>query len=238
MSVVVATWNAEWATPSSDRGARISAVLANAAADILVVTEGVRALLPASGSVVEAGSDWGYGSQPSRRKVIVWSRYPLSCDAVSVGGATHGRLAVATAATPEGRLRVIGVCIPWRDAHVRTGRSDAQPWSEHLEYLDQLAEVLAGLEDVLPTVITGDFNQRVPRGRQPIAVAERLREVLAGWTIHTAGTLSYGPHIDHIATNGRLSLESVRDWPASDQRGRLSDHTGVACRLSYAGGPA
>lgn len=234
MNIAVATWNAEWATPSSDRGPRVSAVLANAAADVLVVTEGVRALLPAGGSVVDAGGDWGYGPQPTRRKVIVWSRFALSCDAVGEDGATRGRLAVVTVATPEGPMRVIGVCIPWRDAHVSTGRRDAQPWSEHLDYLDRLAERLAGLDDEVPTVIAGDFNQRIPRGRQPISVAERLREVLAGWTIHTAGTLPNGPHIDHIATNRRLVLESVWDWPAADEFGRLSDHAGVACRLAYA----
>jgi hypothetical protein len=103
-----------------------------------------------------------------------------------------------------------------------------------LDYLDRLAERLAGLDDEVPTVIAGDFNQRIPRGRQPISVAERLREVLAGWTIHTAGTLPNGPHIDHIATNQRLILESVRDWPAADDFGRLSDHAGVVCRLAYA----
>lgn len=233
MNIAVATWNAEWATPSSDRGPRVSAVLANAAADVLVVTEGVRALLPAGGSVVDAGGDWGYGPQPTRRKVIVWSRFALSCDAVGEDGATRGRLAVVTAATPEGPMRVIGVCIPWRDAHVSTGRRDAQPWTEHLDYLDRLAERLAGLDDEVPTVIAGDFNQRIPRGRQPISVAERLREVLAGWTTHTAGTLPNGPHIDHIATDQRLILQSVWDWPAADEFGRLSDHAGVACHLAY-----
>lgn len=238
MGIAVATWNAEWATPSSDRGPRISAILADANADIVVVTEGVRELLPIGGSVVDAGGDWGYGLQPSRRKVIVWSRFPLACDAVGTRGATRGRLAVATAATPEGPVRVVGVCIPWRDAHVRTGRGDAQPWSEHLDYLERLQGLLAGFDDEAPTVIAGDFNQRIPRAAQPLLVAERLGEVMAGWTVHTAGALPNGPHIDHIATNRRLVLESVRDWPASDHRGRLSDHAGVVCRLSYAPAPA
>jgi endonuclease/exonuclease/phosphatase family metal-dependent hydrolase len=234
MALSVATWNTEWATPGNDRGRRIAAILRTAGADIAVVTEGVRGLLPVGGSVVDAGGDWGYGLKADRRKVIVWSRYPLTLDLQGVGGATDGRLAVATAATPAGPLRILGVCIPWRDAHVNTGRSDARPWSEHMDYLDRLEVLLTQLDDGVPTVIAGDFNQRIPRGRQPMPVATRLNDVLANWKIHTAGVLPNGPHIDHIATDGQFVLESVRDWPGSDPIGRLSDHAGVACRLGYA----
>ena len=234
MNVSVATWNTEWATPGSDRGRRIAAILQAAGADIAVVTEGVGELLPAAGSVVDAGDDWGYGSKPHRRKVIVWSRYPLTLDFVGVEGATRGRLAEALAETPAGPVRILGVCIPWRDAHVNTGRKDASPWSEHLDYLDRFEVLLSELDDAVPTVIAGDFNQRIPRDRQPIRVAERLGEVLADWRIHTACALPNGPHIDHIATNRRFALESVSDWPASDHLGRLSDHAGVVCRLGYA----
>lgn len=233
MTVSVATWNAEWATPGG-RGSRISAVLNAAAADVVVLTEGVRELLPADGFVVDARDDWGYGPQPSRRKVIVWSHFPMTCEAVGEAGATRGRLAVTLVQTPQGPLRVVGVCIPWRDAHVSTGRGDARPWSEHLDYLDRLEQLLPTLDDHTPTVIAGDYNQRVPRGRQPVAVADRLREVFAGWTLHTAGALPHGPHIDHIAADRRLVLDAVRDWPASDDLGRLSDHAGVVCRFSFA----
>ena len=236
MSISVMTWNAEWATPSSDRGRRIASIVEAAGADIAVVTEGVRDLLPATGSVIDAGDNWGYGPKPERRKVIVWSRYPLTLDLTGADGGTHGRLAVATAATPAGPLRILGVCIPWRDAHVNSGRGDASPWSEHMDYLDRLEVLLAELDQDVPTVIAGDFNQRIPRVRQPVRVAERLNKVLAGWAIHTAGEFPNGPHIDHIATDRWLILESARDWPASDHLGRLSDHAGVVCRLTVAGG--
>jgi endonuclease/exonuclease/phosphatase family metal-dependent hydrolase len=232
--ISVMTWNTEWATPGSDRGRRISAILQTAGADIAVVTEGVRELLPSTGIAADAGGDWGYKPQPARRKVIVWSRHPLRLDFAGVEGATCGRLAVATAETANGPVRVVGVCIPWRDAHVNTGRADAKPWSEHMDFLDRLQVLLADLDRV-PTVIAGDFNQRIPRGRQPIRVAERLQDVLGDWMIHTAGALPNGPHIDHIATNRELVLESTRDWPAFDHLGRLSDHAGVSCRFRFAG---
>ena len=234
MAITVANWNTEWKTPKSEAGRRIAAILDASGSDIIVVTEGVRDLLPAQGFTVDAGPDWGYALEASRRKVIVWSRYPLTLDFVGVEGATRGRLAVATAETPAGPVRIVGVCIPWRDAHVNTGRNDAQPWSEHLNFLDHLEQILPRLDDEIPTIIAGDFNQRIPRDRQPLRVADRLNNVLADWTIHTAGALPNGPHIDHIATNRRLVLESVDDWPASDHLGRLSDHAGVVCRLTDA----
>jgi len=232
--ISVMTWNTEWATSTGDRGRRISAILHTAGGDIAVVTEGVRELLPSIGSAVDAGSDWGYGPHRARRKVIVWSPHPLKLDFTGVEGATRGRLAVATAETQEGLVRVVGVCIPWRDAHVSTGRADAEPWSEHMDFLDRLQVLLAELDDRVPTVIAGDFNQRIPRVRQPIRVAERLNAVLAGWSVHTAGPLPNGPHIDHIVTNRWLLLESRNDWPSSDHVGRLSDHAGVACRFTAA----
>lgn len=231
VQLTVTTWNTQWATLKTDRGHRVAKTLSAPDSDIIVVTEGVRNLLPREGQAVDAGDDWGYSPKPDRRKVIVWSRFPLSLDSVAEAGAARGRLAVATAETPEGAVRVIGVCIPWRDAHVSTGRSDAGAWSEHLEYLDQFQELLNGLDNAVPTVIAGDFNQRIPRVQQPIRVAERLAQVLTDWKIHTTGAFEHGPHIDHIASNDHLGCQDATDWSGIDGLGRLSDHSGVSCRL-------
>lgn len=238
VNISVATWNTQCATLSSERsrGLRIASFLGTVGADVVVVTEGVRELLPAGGSTVDAGDNWGNGPKSSQRKVVVWSRFPLSCDRVGDSGATRGRLAVATATTPAGPVRIVGVCIPWRGAHVTAGRGDAELWSEHLDFLDQFEDLLSEFNDAVPTVIAGDFNQRIPRYREPVRVSDRLRGILAAWTIHTSGVLPHGPHIDHIATGRKLALESVEDWSASDHLGRLSDHAGVICRLAVTGG--
>ncbi len=233
-ALAVATWNAQWAALKTDRGSRVAAKLRSTDADVIVVTEGVRGLLPADGDAIDAGPDWGYAPKPDRRKVIVWSRFPLAIEKVGAEGATLARLAVATTATAGGPVRIIGVCIPWRDAHVTTGRSDASPWSEHLDYLDRLEDLLGTFDASVPTVIAGDFNQRIPRVSQPVRVSARLAEVLAGWTAHTAGPMTYGPHIDHIATSAHLTCRSASDWPNTDDVGRLSDHSGVSCRFDLA----
>lgn len=228
--IVVATWNTEWAPAKGARTAAVRDRLASTAADILVVTEGRQSLLPDGGHVIDVGDDWGYGVQPDRRKVLIRSRWPVSEVYRATTGGAAGRVATLIAATPEGPIRIVAVCIPWSSAHVSTGRKDATSWSEHLDCLDRLDELAAGFDPAIPTVVAGDFNQRLPRTRQPKAVADRLVDVIgARWTIHTAGDVEHGPLIDHIASD--LACTGLSTWPGRTDEIRLSDHSGVACRL-------
>ncbi len=227
--ITVATWNTGWAPSAGRRGPLVRARLADTTADILVVTEGRRGLLPDGGYVVDAGDDWGYGQQRDRRKVLLRSRWPLSdVDRLTTGGGA-GRVVTALTAAPGGPVRILAVCIPWDRAHVSTGRRDATAWSEHLDCLDQLEVLAARFDPAVPTVVAGDFNQRVPRGRQPVRVAERLAEVMGRWTIHTAGDVEHGPLIDHVASD--LTCTGLRTWPGYAADLKLSDHSGVMCRL-------
>ncbi|MFC7450726.1 endonuclease/exonuclease/phosphatase family protein [Rhodococcus daqingensis] len=227
--ITVAAWNAEWATGSSPRGIRVAARLRDVAADLMVVTEGSRDLLPPGGHAIDAGTDWGYASPPHRRKTMLWSRWPLTEVAPIGEGAGKGRVVVAETESSIGRIRVLAVCIPWASAHVSTGRRDASNWSEHLECCDQIQQLASGFDPRVPTVVAGDLNQRVPRGRQPIRVAQRLADVRGPWQLHTAGEIEHGPLIDHIASD--LACSAVQAWPGHDDDGRLSDHAGVVARL-------
>ncbi|NCL75557.1 hypothetical protein AIIKEEIJ_03023 [Rhodococcus sp. YH1] len=160
---------------------------------------------------------------------MLWSRWPLTEVAALTTGAGAGRVLTAQTVTSIGAVRVVAVCIPWASAHVSTGRRDATTWSEHLECCDQIEQLAAQFDPRIPTVVAGDFNQRVPRRRQPLRVSTRLSEVLARWTLHTAGDVEHGPLIDHIASD--LDCTTVRTWPGSDEEARLSDHAGVMCTL-------
>lgn len=227
--ITVATWNTEWAVAEGKRGSVVRRRLADAAADILVVTEGRRGLLPAGGHVVDGGDDWGYGQQRHRRKVMLWCRWALTdVDRFTTGGGA-GRVVSAVTAAPGGPIRILAVCIPWTSAHVSSGRRDATAWSEHLDCLDQLDALAARFDTEVPTVVAGDFNQRVPRVRQPVRVATRLAEVMARWVVHTAGDVEHGPLIDHVASD--LKCDELRTWPGRSNELRLSDHAGVVCRL-------
>lgn len=111
-------------------------------------------------------------------------------------------------------------------------------WSEHLDCCDQLEMLAARFDPCIPTVVAGDFNQRLPRRGQPEIVYERLCHVVSRWTLHTTGDLEHGPSIDRIASN--LRCTSVRTWPGRDECGLSSDRAGVVCTLRHApaGSPA
>ncbi|WP_037184810.1 endonuclease/exonuclease/phosphatase family protein [Rhodococcus sp. UNC23MFCrub1.1] len=228
----VATWNVEWATTRGRRGAEVRDRLAGTGADILVVTEGRRGLLPDGGYILDGGGDWGYAIESDRRKVLVYSRRPLSeVIRIETGGGA-GRVVSALTETPIGPVRLLAVCIPWSRAHVSTGRRDAAPWSEHLECLDQIEDVIGTFDISVPVIVAGDFNQKIPRARQPIQVADRLAEVMTRLTCHTAGTTEDGQLIDHIASD--INCGDVRTRPGMTDDLRLSDHSGVACELTAA----
>lgn len=229
----VGTWNVEWARATSGRGRAVAGRLASWGCDVLVVTEGEEALLP-PGHVVSPTEGWGYGEVADRRKVILWSRHPWEQVDVHVDDALPpGRIATGITQTPLGPVRVVGVCIPWRDAHMRTGDHDRDPWQDHHAYLAALGPFLAALPDDPPPVVAGDFNQRIPRSGQPLDVADALDAAFDGFTIVTGGLTAGGRKvIDHIAVAPSLRADAVeaisRERPAG---GRLSDHDGTVVAL-------
>ena len=226
----LATWNVEWATPETKAGKRIQRIIEHVDADIFVLTEGCRELMP-EGFVLDGGTDWGYESEDKRRrKVLLWSRYPL-VDASDGDGfqLPGGRFIAATVQHPVCDIRIYGVCIPWKDAHVRTGRKDRTPWEDHITYLEGLRQLVE--QEKSPLVVLGDFNQRIPRVSQPVLVAEQLSRCMDGLRVCTALPLDK-PLIDHIAVSQELVSTKVEVIPDHDSEGRLSDHRGAIVQIA------
>lgn len=221
----LSTWNVEWAAPGTQRGRRVAEVLGGAG-DVLVITECELGLLP-EGHVIDAGADWGYGSpSPDRRKVAMWSAAPWTdVDVVGSPDLPGGRFVAATTDPGCGPVRVVGVCVPWRGAHVTTGRQDRDPWEDYLEFLEHLAPVLA--RQPHPLAVAGDLNQRIPRTRQPHAAFDLLIEAFHGLHVPTADIAAPDPLIDHIALSPDIAVHAIGVLPARTEAGRMSDHTGV-----------
>ena len=229
----------EWA-PRSRRD-RISERLAALGPDVLCLTEADAGILPSGGHRAESSPDYGDG-ESSRRKALLWSRWPLDeVDRVGHPALPPGRYVSALCRTPLGPLRLIAVTIPWRDAHVRTGRKDKRPWDDHLLYLHGLRPLIAGLDRSAPALVLGDFNQNVPRTRAPRHVAEALRHALCDLRVATAGVLPGIDRqvIDHVAHSTWLRASEATGFSRLDAEGRpLSDHHGVSLRLQGPCGPA
>lgn len=227
----IATWNLEWAKPGTKRHARCIDHLESLNADVIVTTEHSAFDWPTFPYRVDAGPDWGYPLVEGRRKVIAWSKTPWFSIHDDWDGAARGRLIRSSTETGAGRIDLVSVCIPWRDAHVRTGRKDQGIWDEHREYLDTLADVIGGAEGRGPTIVAGDFNQRFPRTRQPVDVFEKLQNALGGLDVVTAGEFDCGRLIDHVATSSDLSVTGTTAWPNVIDGNRLTDHSGVVVDL-------
>ena len=231
-TLTLATWNVEWATPR--KHAAITERIAAMNADILVVTEGDAGVLPAGGTHLDGGTDWGYSNtKPDWRKVMLWSRHPMRAIEGEGPANVPGRFTMAQVQTPVGDVTVIGVCIPWRDAHVRTGRRNATPWGEHIVYLEHLGEVIRRFRNQ-PLIVLGDFNQRFPRTRAPQEVFDAINNALDGLTVVTAGELPglARQDVDHIAVSAHFEL--VRAWGVDrhhDPAGKLSDHDAALAEM-------
>lgn len=227
----IGLWNVEWATRASERGSFFVQRLGELSCHVFCVTEGYADILPDDGYVITSDADYGYPVTPGRHKVLLWSRNPWrAVDTLGSALLPPGRFVAGTTDTPRGAVRFVGVCIPWRDAHVRTGRRNRQPWDDHLTYLQHLPPLIYSDRSV-PTVLLGDFNQRVPRARQPEHVFSALTTALSpDFRLVTAGPIADAPHlaIDHLAVCGSLHPVRIGFLSHHDANGApMSDHFGL-----------
>ena len=220
------------------RGRELVARIAAEQPDIVCLTETDLMLLSGSGYAIASEPDYGYGMNPRKRKVVLWSKEPWDeVTSVSPLEMPPGRIVQGVTETSIGRIRVIGICVPWREAHVRTGRCDRAPWQDHTAYLTALSKLLQPMEDESMLVV-GDLNQRVPRKAVPQDVHRLVEDaLLRKFQIATAGPIPpiQRQSIDHVLYSGDLGATSTRSLDDRSTSGaKLSDHFGVVVELSRA----
>ena len=232
--VRVGTWNTEWAAPKRVRANRIRPILAAPKCHVLCVTEGYEELLPSGGHAVDGGEDWGYPIVAGRREVLLWSEQPWR--KVEQGPESMaGRFVAGVTNTPIGELTICGVCIPWFDAHVRTGRRDRKRWKEHLDWLTGFQSLSYATDS--RTIVLGDFNQRIPRSSfEPLRVHAELRRALGDLEIATSGFLPWENQDDRAAGLPQSGLWRARLGNGPKSRDRLIDHVAHSRDLAVVGG--
>ncbi len=225
-------WNTEWAKPGTLRGDIIRREILASQADVICLTEAVPETLPEHGYALLPGDAPPYPRKDNGQKVLLWSRWPWSDVNDGMPGAPSGRFVEGTTGPAERRVRVTGVCVPWRDSHVRTGRRDRRPWEDHLAYLSALRERVRSRPEDLPEILLGDFNQRIPRLHQPLFVYEALAGVVEGYELVTAGWSDpQDAMIDHVAVRGGVTGKALRTWSKRAEGVRLSDHAGILLQV-------
>jgi len=225
-------WNLEWASPASKRGRIIKETVCRLDPNVVCYTEALEGF-PSSGYTIAADADYGYSEQGERRKAILWSKTPWSdVDHYKRFDLPSGRI---ISGVTQG-IRFVGVCIPWKDAHVRTGRKDREPWEDHMAYCRGLGVILAELiKRDEPICVLGDYNQRIPRVSQPDHVELALLQAIPqGFRIVTKGITDAegNPLIDHAAVSPALVASVQNIIPRFGTDGtRLSDHVGILLEL-------
>ena len=237
MTFSIVTWNTQWATPRARKTPEILRRLNKHAPDVVCLTEAHEILLAATGHTIAALPDYGYPAPPGRRKVLLWSREPWErVDDVGDDALPPGRYVAGVTQTPLGEVTVVGLCIPWFGCRTEAYRGAERKarWEDHADYLEGLTGVLARLPGER-LIVMGDFNQVIGvGGRAPKHLQTALQAAFPpGTTIVTANTAFQGrKSIDHIALSKDLAAESLDTISNVQGEGSLSDHFGVAARVS------
>lgn len=229
-------WNVRWARPRTPIGTEILRRLTILNPQVICLTEGhTDFLLPKGGHLIASSADYGYRAQATCRKVLLWSKQPW-CDVDEIGSAElpTGRFIAGSTMTDAGLNRCVGVCIPWRDAHVRTGRKDRKPWQDHVTYFRGLIEYLKNVP-FHKLIVVGDFNQRIPRSTASKEARGMLTELVGiGLSLPTSGLRGDDGKlgVDHIAVGADILVRSVGTIDNSAGEVSLSDHFGVTVVLA------
>ena len=237
MSLTIVTWNTEWATPRSRRTTEILRRIDEHAPGVVCLTEAHEGLLAATGHTIAAQPYYGYAAPPHRRKVLLWSREPWErVDDVGAAALPPGRYVAGVTRTSLGEVTVVGVCIPWHGCRTEAYRGEGRKkrWEDHETYLQLLPDILKALPN-RRLIVMGDFNQAIgPGSRAPRRLQAALREAFPPHrAIVTAGTdFRERKTIDHIALSEDLHAETVTAISHLDGGQTLSDHFGVAARVS------
>ena len=235
MSLRVLTWNVEWAAPGSWRATEILSRVEQHTPEVVCLTETNNALLSQAGYCISSRADYGYPIKAGRRKVMLWSREPWEqVDDLGIDSMPPGRFISGVTQTSLGKVRVVGVCIPWFGSRTepRRGQERKLQWEDHAQYLAGLNEVLRQSSSER-LIVMGDFNQIVgPGGRAPAGLQLALHEAFQGMIVATSDLALQGHRsIDHIALSKDFTVESMSAISNTHGERRLSDHFGVATAL-------
>ena len=109
--------NTEWATGQKQK--ILNDIIFDYSPDIVCATEVKEDFFLNNGNILFSESDYGYNTV-EKYKVSLWSKKPWTKMSVKLPNAPSGRFLSACAEVDSSSVNIIGVCIPWKSAHVST----------------------------------------------------------------------------------------------------------------------
>ncbi|QNL18632.1 endonuclease/exonuclease/phosphatase family protein [Hyphobacterium sp. CCMP332] len=228
-------WNIERHGPQTWQAKSLLSEIVEIKPNIVCLTEAHDASASDLGghSVGVVGQNWSPTSH-SERKVLLWSRREWSDVDMHDDLNEIGAAITATTSTEFGKVRVMGLCIPYHRATPFGSAERVRNWVQHGLFLGALYECLTGSAENRPDIIVGDFNRKLPSAWGSKSLLEKLEETFSDYTIVTRGKL---PPLDrktvcHVAVKAGLECQAISLLDANDASGRArSDHNGVLVEL-------
>lgn len=204
---------------------------------LVCLTEAAGMVVPRYPNTLASARDCGYPNpNGAKRKVWLFSDSPWEESTIHRAELTALPPGRFVSAVTKG-IRMVGVCIPWRFAHVRNGHRNREPWQDHDAYVAALGSILARYrQELRPVCVLGDFNLALS-GTPPFGPREqRLRDAMGGLSFPTGGLRDADQEqlIDHVATSPgcEFTVEQTLSRQTSDGR-KVSDHPAIFGQLLH-----
>ena len=235
MTIKVVNWNIERRGPQTWQAASLISEIGGFGPDLVCLTEAHDNSLTSLGG--HTISHVGYRSahkQPSERLVMLWSRTSWQPVVIPEKLQNSGGLVAGVTKLDGEDVLCIGLCIPYHMAKL-ANEEKTRPWHHHKRFLKQVTPWLRTQTGERPTIVMGDFNQRIPRKYGSREAYDLLMHVFDPFEIITRDELEPLGEltIDHIGLKGGLGAVRIeaRSRFAHDGRPR-SDHFGVFATLT------
>lgn len=232
--MIIACWNSERHEPQAWQWQELKRRLLEANPNVICCPECWLDYFDSSWHPIFSEHLSGQRNSQNERKIGLWSRNPwTNVDTVGSSEIPPGRFVRGTTEVEGTEIEVIGLCIPYAMSNVRVGRGGRTKWEEHRLYLQSLGELIRPSLS-RPTIVLGDFNQRIPRTKWGAKqMAAMLEAALAEYRVWTEALLPglEEPVVCHIAGSSHFALE--RSWGETREHlGKpLSDHDGVFAEI-------
>ena len=220
--------NTEWATGKKKK--LLNEIIFDYSPDIVCATEVKKDFFLKEGNIIFSESNYGYNTV-DKYKVSLWSKKPWTAINETLPHAPSGRFLSACTEADSALINIIGVCIPWKSAHVSTGMKNKKIWEDHVAYIDALNEYLAS-DTHSKQIVCGDMNQRIPIAKQPELVFNKLTNLLRNHKIITTGIIPKieTVSIDHVAVK-RFDVKEMFGVSKIQDGIELTDHDLIFCEL-------
>jgi exonuclease III len=233
--VKILNWNIAWNSENKRKIEIIKTVIRSKDPDVICITDGNSTLkIEGYPHVISSEKDYGYKHDGTRRKVLLFSKYPFGpMNPCGIVTDPPGRFISGSIKYNNSEYLIIGMCVPLKSAHVNTGNKNRKVWEDHSTFLNQLKDIIEKSSKYANVIVMGDFNQTIPHTNQPEAVYNLLMEMFTEFKMATehmnATDDSY--LVDHIIISKNLNSAKPVVLKNKHENIELSDHSGYFVEL-------